>query len=173
MLARTCQLKNRRAGEMPGRRRAILQALHQPPSTRPLLYPRQHDLVHAGEDVSARGHSLGLTGPRRLPVCPDERTFSGQAGMSQRGQQLPLNMTARSCIRSRLGRFLMPQSLFWLKKTREAAKCYRNQLLIVSIVIASSSFTPGSSRLSQSLLLQLHYRLQQHQMCQRADTSLV
>jgi hypothetical protein len=37
------------------RRRAILQALHQLPSTRPLLYPRQHDLVHAGEDVSAPG----------------------------------------------------------------------------------------------------------------------
>jgi hypothetical protein len=36
--------------------------------------------------------------------------------MSQRGQQLPLNVTARSCIRSRLGRFLMPQSLFWFEE---------------------------------------------------------
>jgi hypothetical protein len=27
---------------------------------------------------------VGLAGPRRLPVYPGERTFSGQAGMSQR-----------------------------------------------------------------------------------------
>jgi hypothetical protein len=30
---------------------------------------------------------VGLTGPRRLPVYPDERTFSGQAGMSEKCQK--------------------------------------------------------------------------------------
>jgi hypothetical protein len=36
------------------------------------------------------------------------------------------------------------------EKTREAAKCYRHQSLIVSTVVAGSAFTLGSSRLSQS-----------------------
>jgi len=69
--------------------------------------------------------------------------------------------------------FPMPQSVSWLKKTRETAKCYWNQLLIFSVIFAGSSFTPGSSRLSQSLWRPLHSRLQYLQKRQRADTSLV
>jgi hypothetical protein len=42
----------------------------------------------------------------------------------------------------------LPKSLSWLKKTREAAKCYWSDSLIVSTIIAGSSFTHGSSRLS-------------------------
>src|SRR5439155_14139894 len=35
---------------------------------------------------------VGLTGPRQLLVYPDERTFSGQAGMSQRCQEVTCEM---------------------------------------------------------------------------------
>src|SRR5437879_3276099 len=50
---------------------------------------REMQEAHTGKaaDVAFGSKGVGLTGPRRLPVYPGERTFSGWAGMSQRCQK--------------------------------------------------------------------------------------